>query len=431
MRILYLNPNGSIGGAERALLDLIAAVRRARPNWSLDLIAGGAGDFPDAARKLGINVHVLPFPQSLSRIGDAGAGGPAGDGVSTAAALAGLSLSAPRIAVYAWKLRQVLSERQPHVIHSNGFKTHILAAWAAPRSSRVVWHVHDYAGARPLMSRLMRAHAGRCDIAIANSNSVARDLAAVCGARLRIRTVYNAVDLERFTPCGPKLDLDTLCALPPAPPATVRVGLVATMARWKGHEVFLRALSLLDQKPVGRATAPAISAAPAIRGYIIGGPIYATRASQYTIAELRAVAAKIGLNGNIGFTGYVKDAPAAIRALDIVVHASTQPEPFGLAVAEAMACGKPVVASNAGGIGEIIRENESALSHKPGDAQALARTIERLAGEPDLCCRLGTQARREAQARFDQDRLAREAVAIYAAPSFRLVNTGTGIPVSR
>ncbi len=329
----------------------------------------------------------------------------------------------------------MLSERQPDVTHSNGFKTHILAAWAAPRSSRVIWHVHDYAGARPLMSRLMRAHARRCDIAIANSNSVARDLAAVCGARLRIRTLYNAVDLERFTPCGPKLDLDTLCALPPAPPATVRVGLVATMARWKGHEVFLRALSML----VGRAAVPAMSAAapviplpavPSVRGYIIGGPIYTTRASQYTIAELRAVAAKIGLNGNIGFTGYVKDAPAAIRALDIVVHASTQPEPFGLAVAEAMACGKPVVASNAGGVGEIIRENESALGHKPGDAQALARTIERLAGQPDLCRRLGTQARREALARFDQDRLAREAVAIYAAPSFRLVNAGTGIPVS-
>ena len=426
-----------MGGAERALLDLIAAVRDARPNWSLDLIAGGAGDFTDAARTLAINVHVLPFPPSLSRLGDAGAGGPAGDGVSATGALARLSLSAPRLAAYVWKLRSVLADRRPDVIHSNGFKTHILCAWAAPRSSRVIWHVHDYAGARPLMSRLIRAHAGRCDLAIANSHSVARDLDAVCRGKVAIRTVYNAVDLDRFTPCGPKLDLDALCALPPAPPATVRVGLVATMARWKGQEVFLRALSLINQKSVGRASVPAISAVPAIpasppamsciRGYVIGGPIYATRGSQYTIAELRGLAAKIGLNGNIGFTGYVKDAAAAIRALDIVVHASTQPEPFGLAVAEAMACGKPVIASKAGGVSEIISENATALSHSSGDAAALAACITRLAADSGLRGRLGVNARRQAQERFDRPRLVREVIPMYQQQAWS-ESSGTGIP---
>ena len=117
------------------------------------------------------------------------------------------------------------------------------------------------------------------------------------------------MDLDRFNPQGPKLDLDALSGLPPAPEGTLRVGLVATMARWKGHEVFLHSLSILPKELP-------------IRGYVIGGPIYATAGSQYSIDELKNIASTLGLNGNIGFTGYVSEPGAAMRALDVVVHAS-------------------------------------------------------------------------------------------------------------
>jgi glycosyltransferase involved in cell wall biosynthesis len=236
----------------------------------------------------------------------------------------------------------------------------------------------------------------------------------VCRGRLKIRTVYNAVDLERFNPNGPALDLDALSAMPPAPPGCVRVGLVATMARWKGHEVFLRALSMLHQDSVGRVSLPAICS---VRGYIIGGPIYETDGSQYTLDELRGLARELDIEARVGFTGFVKDSAAAMRALDVVVHASTQPEPFGLVVAEAMACGRPVIASRAGGVAEIIADNETALSHPPGDATALAACIARLAGNPEMREKLGGQARRWAQRRFDRGRLAPELLPVYQPPA--------------
>jgi glycosyltransferase involved in cell wall biosynthesis len=250
------------------------------------------------------------------------------------------------------------------------------------------------------MSRLMRAHAGRCDIALANSRSVARDLNSICRGKVKILTVHNAVDLERFNPKGPFVDLDALSGLPPAPKGTVRVGLVATMARWKGHEIFLQALSKLPR-------------ALPIRGYVIGGPIYATRGSQYSIAELRNLASALGLNGNVAFTGYVDDPARAIRALDIVVHASTQPEPFGLVIAEAMACGRPVVASNGGGVSEISSEDETALVHSPGDAAALAECVARLAADHGLRKKLGAEGRRLAEKQFDSSRLAGDMPTIY------------------
>jgi glycosyltransferase involved in cell wall biosynthesis len=400
LKILYFNPGGNLGGAERALLDLMQAVRHARPDSKLELLAGSGGDFTAAAQELGIRVHVIPLPTSLSRLGDAGAGGPAGDAVSKASVVAALGLSAPKLTLYLWRLRRFLSDRDPDQIHSNGLKTHILAAIAAPRRSRMVWHVHDYVGARPLMSRLIRLLAGRCDAAITNSHSVACDLEAVCRGSLKIQTVYNAVDLERFNPGGPMLDLDALSGLPPAVEGTVRVGLIATMARWKGHKTFLQALSIVPK------TLP-------IRGYVIGGPIYETQGSQYTLDELRNLARDLGLNGRIAFTGYIDDPASAMRALDIVVHASTQPEPFGLAVAEAMACGKPVVASNAGGVSEIIADNETVLSHAPGDAMALADRILKLARDPQYRRDLGDAARLRAERSFERRRLAAEIFFVY------------------
>jgi glycosyltransferase involved in cell wall biosynthesis len=400
LKIIYLNPSGSLGGAERALLNLMHAVRQTRPDWNLELIVGASGDLATVAHDLGIDTHVLPLPAAASRLGDAGSGGPAGGEVSKLDLLRGLTISSPRLGAYVLQLGSFLRGHQPDLIHSNGFKTHILAAWAAPRRCKVLWHVHDYVGSRPLMSRLMRAHAGRCDIALANSHSVARDLNSVCRGKVKIITVHNAVDLERFNPCGSVLDLDMLSGLPLAMQGTVRVGLVATMARWKGHEVFLRALSILPK-------------ALPIRGYVIGGPIYATRGSQYSVDELRNLASSLGLNGKVAFTGYVDDSASAMRALDIVVHASTQPEPFGLAVAEAMACGRPVVASNAGGVSEIISEDETALGHVPGDAAALAECIARLAADHCLRKKLGAKGRRLAEKQFDPSRLAGDVPPIY------------------
>ncbi len=93
VKILYLNPNGTMGGAERALLDLMRAVREARPDWSLELVVPADGDFSAAARAHGIDTHILPLPPAVARLGDAGAGGPAGDGISKAALLGRLALS--------------------------------------------------------------------------------------------------------------------------------------------------------------------------------------------------------------------------------------------------------------------------------------------------------------------------------------------------
>jgi glycosyltransferase involved in cell wall biosynthesis len=338
------------------------------------------------------------LPPSLARLGEYAARSGAGR-----AALAGRLLAAgPEVARYVRRLRRALLRHAPDALHSNGLKMHALGAWACRgrRAPAAVWHFHDYLGARPLMSRVLRASARRCAAAVANSRSVAADVSAALGGRVCVRTVYNAVNLEKFSPAGPAADLDALAGVAPCAPGTLRVGLVATLARWKGHETFLRAMARVPRELN-------------VRGYVVGGALYQTEGSQHGLEDLRRLAAQLGVADRVGFTGHAEDAGGVMRALDVVVHASTEPEPFGLVIAEAMACARAVVTSASGGAAEIVTPGTDALTHAPGDAEELARGIVRLASDASLRAALGRAAHASARVRFDRSRLAAEWVPIY------------------
>ena len=400
VRILYLNPSGQLGGAERSLLDILASVREAVPDWELGLIVSSDGPLLAEAEKLGVTVRVLPFPAALARLGDAALKRTQRTWQRHALLLRNLARAVPQVWLYQRRLRAAVREFAPQVLHSNGFKMHLLGAHAAPSGAPLVWHIRDYVGRRPVMARLLRWHAGRCALAVANSQSAADNVREVCGLDGRVETIYNAIDVQYFTPDGPQSDLDALAGLPPCAPDTVRVGLPGTLARWKGHEVFLRALSLLPTDI-------------AVRGYVIGGALYETEGSQLSLAELRQIAADLGLGDKVGFTGFVRDTAAVLRALDIVVHASVAPEPFGRVIVEGQACGRAVIASRAGGAQELFTEETDALGHTSGDAVMLAQCIARLARDPALRQALGRAGRANAVSRFDRQRLAVELIPLY------------------
>jgi glycosyltransferase involved in cell wall biosynthesis len=400
MKIAYLNPSGSLGGAESCLLDILASLRAAEPGWSLRLIVGSDGPLVSRAEQLGVPTKVVPFPRALATLGDAGFAGTNGDRRGRLHLAARLFYATPGVLAYVRQLRRALHELAPDLVHTNGFKMHVLAAWARPAGVPVIWHIHDYVGPRPVMAHLLRWYAGRCAAAVANSRSVAADVESVCGRGHKICTVPNAIDLARFSPEGPKLNLDALAGLSPASKETVRVGLLGTFAWWKGHKTFLQALSLLP---------PSLP----IRGYVIGGPVYQTGDSQQSLSHLRSLTAQLKLSDKVGFTGFVEDPASAMRALDIIVHASSQPEPFGLVIVEAMACGRALIASPTGGAAEILELGKNALGHPPGNAVALAERIAELASNPELRARLGRAGRVTSESRYDRSRLASDLIPIY------------------
>jgi glycosyltransferase involved in cell wall biosynthesis len=229
---------------------------------------------------------------------------------------------------------------------------------------------------------------------IANSASVAADVAASLTAMAPLHVVPNGIDLDAFAPNGSRLDLDQVAGMPPAAADVVRVGLIATFGRWKGHDLFLDAVEH-------------VGSSPAVRGYIIGGPVYDTVHSQYTPRDLQAMIAARRLEDRVGLTGFV-DAASAMRALDIVVHASTEAEPFGLVIAEAMACGRPVITTGHGGAAELVTPGHDAIVAPSGDRDTLAEAIGRLAGDRTLRETIGERARESAVKRFAPERMAAE-----------------------
>ena len=218
------------------------------------------------------------------------------------------------------------------------------------------------------------------------------------------RSSITASTARGFRPRGLRSNLDAASGQAAAPSGTVRIGLVATYARWKGHETFLEAVSRL---PPGLP----------VRAYVIGGPAYQVSASQWTRAELIQRASNLGLDGRVGFLDFQVDTSPVYRALDVVVHASTAPEPFGLVIAEAMSCGRSVVISDAGGAREIGEPGADVRCASSGDVQALARQMERLVNDAALRARLGAAAAVAVRQRFSRQQMGDALHAIYQGMS--------------
>lgn len=393
MKIVYFNPTGVVGGAEMCLLDVLASLRTARPDWSLRVLLGDDGPLRPAVEALGVDCEVQPLPDRLASLGDAGLALGSRGKLTLLARAPAAALAAGS---YFRKLRRWFQAAQPDLVQTNGMKAHILGTWAAPRGVPVVWHLHDYIRSRPVMVQLLRRTARPGVWGVAVSRSIATDASAVLGAQMPVRTIYNAVDLDRFSPGpgdGPMLDRQA--GLPEAPAGTIRIGLVATYARWKGHEVFIDAVARVPVTP-GRTT----------RFYIVGGPIYRSAGSQFAESELRALVHARGLEDRLGFVPHQSDPASVFRALDIVVHASIRPEPFGRVIAEAMACGRALIAAPTGGAAELFENGVSALGAIPGDPNALAAAMTQLATDPELRQRLAAEGRARAVSRFDRRGLA-------------------------
>jgi glycosyltransferase involved in cell wall biosynthesis len=412
VKILFLNPAPALGGAERSLLDLMASLRRAAPSIELHLATPEPGPLTAQAERLGVAVSLLPMPAAVRRMGDSAL---RGRGRGRAA----LALLVPGIPAawagwgYGHRLRRLVEEVRPDVVHSNGIKCHLLTRLARLRDTAVVWHVHDFLGGRPLMARGLRWAAGAASGAVAVSRAVAEDARGVLGS-VPVAVVANGIDTERFAPDpGDGARLDRLAGPLAVGPEDVRVGLVGTFARWRGQDVFLRAAERVGALVPGRA----------VRFYVVGGPIYQTRGSPRSEDELRRQGAGLLAAGRLGFVGFQEESAAVYRSLDVVMQASTQPEPFGLTIAEALACGSAVLVARAGGAAELFTPDHEAVGVPPGDADALARAIAELVADADRRRRPGKQARATAVERFRRERLGPEVLAAYR-------RFGVGAPVA-
>lgn len=395
MRVLFISPVGVIGGAERCLLDILWSLR-SRTSVTATLMTLGEGPLLDEARRLGVRAECLPLPPALASFGESRP-----SLFASARAVLGGSLVGVRFVA---DFSRALRSRNVDLIHTHGVKAHLLAEALAPVRRPLVVHLHDYVSERRVSRRALQALRLRRAAAIAVSRSVADDFARTVSG-VRVAVVHNAVDIERFAPGSAERGwLDGLGSAPPRASAFT-FGLVATYADWKGHDVVIRAAAELERM------APALD----FRCYLVGGPIYSTAGSQWSRAALEALAAQSSVVDRVSFVPFQSDVARVYRSLDVVVHASTRREPFGLTIAEAMASGRPVVVTKGGGSEELIEDGVSGLAVPPQDPSALARALAKLASDEALREELGKAARQRVVERFDRSRLGPQVEAVYRA----------------
>jgi glycosyltransferase involved in cell wall biosynthesis len=379
-RVLFLDHAAELGGAERSLLELVAGLDRAR--WEPH-VGGVPGRMLAAATAMGVPTHHLPLTRLRGR-----PGAPIAWAVGTRA-VAGL----------ARRLDATL-------VHANTVRAACYAAPAARLAGRpLIWHVRDFTLAEAPVSPSWLDRAGRwllCHAAqgvIANSHAVA----ATLPRGREVTVVHNGIDLARFDPALDGTPFRRQHGIPVGAPL---VGVVARLRPWKGLERFLRVAAGVRRH------------APSTFFAVVGGDPFGV--DDGYPGRLRRLGQELGLAGCLVFAGHVPDPRPALASLDVLVHPG-DPEPFGLAVVEAMAMARPVVGFAHGALPEVVVPGQTGLLVPPTDEDAMAAAIRTLLERPAARRAMGEAGQRRAGDRFDARRMVAGVMAVMervgAAPS--------------
>lgn len=286
-----------------------------------------------------------------------------------------------------------------HIVQANNNVAANQGAITAARLAGVPCVVKQHGYEWP--SRDVRLLARSVACFMADSADVARDIAELGVPAERIVTTWCPVVIGEFPATDAARDaVRREVRRELRIPAASRVfGIVGTLLEWKGQHVVVDAAArILANRPDALLTVAGGPAADADPGY---GD------------RLRERVAALGIADRVVFTGHRADIPRVLCAFDVAVHASIQPEPFGMVISEAMACGLPVVASAAGGPADQVVEGVTGHLAKPGDVAEYAERIGRLLDDSALRASMGAAGRARVAAEFSSERHAALTVEVY------------------
>ena len=293
-----------------------------------------------------------------------------------------------------WQLIRLIRRSRAALIHNNNEIYSQISTMLAATLTRVPC-VCSLRATRPLTRReRVWVPVVRRFIAVSDATKHAYVAAGIPSHR--IQTVLDGIDLERFSSaprergvCPPGLALD---------PTRLTVGLVSRLIPEKGIEEFLR------------AAREVVDRYPAVQFVIVGGD---TAPDGRHLRRWHALTAELALAHYVIFTGWRQDLPAITPCFDVAAQASKYWEGWGMSLLEAMACGKPVVATRIGAVPEVVDDGTTGILVEPGDVHALARALLVLLTDAALRRRMGEAGRRRVEARFDQAQLVQAMERLY------------------
>jgi len=366
--VLFVDQSGQLGGAEFSLMPLAATWGARR-----EVLLLSDGPFRERLESLGVPVS-LACEASVSGIRKDTLR------LQWLGALPGIVRQVRTIARHA---------KPFDVLFLNTQKALVLGALGKPlHRKRIVWYLHDvmssehFGPLQRLVVRWLTRYA--VDHVIANSRASADSLIALAHcAPEDVPVVHNGIDLDAFS----RADAPDMAALRRQfglPENVFLAGLFGRLARWKGQHIALEALARV----------------PDLHLVLVGSAMFGEDDYEKALHEQ---AARLGVSDRLIFAGFRDDMPAWMKAVDVILHTSTEPEPFGRVIVEGMAAGRPVIASAAGGVTEIVNHGRNGWLVQPGNPAALADAIETVRRAPELAQDVASRARDDAAQRFSVD----------------------------
>ncbi|MEE3716414.1 glycosyltransferase family 4 protein [Tumidithrix elongata RA019] len=365
-RILFVSYAAVLGGAELYLLDIAKAYR----DTSRVLLLTD-GILRQRLEAVGISVQVLQGSDSLAE-------------VRTSSGLASLkSLST------LWNLAQQVAKisQEFELIHANNQKGFIVAAIARfLGGAPVVWHLHDILTAR-IFSKLNRwiavTLANRfATRVIVNSHATGEAFKVAGGDPDLVKVVYNGFSLEPFQQVSVQ-QIDSIRSELSVFDRPL-LGVFSRISYWKGQHVLLEAIQKL----------------PDVHVMLVGEPLF----GEVEYAEkLKQMVLDRDFGDRVHWLGFRSDIPALMTACTIVVHTSTEPEPFGRVIVEGQLAQRPVIATAAGGALELIENGVTGWLVPPSDPDALRTIVQDLLANPEPTAAIAQQGYKHACTTFALD----------------------------
>jgi glycosyltransferase involved in cell wall biosynthesis len=169
---------------------------------------------------------------------------------------------------------------------------------------------------------------------------------------------------------------------------------------WKGQDYFIQTMAEI------------VKVQPNTKALLVGGVDSTLRNLEFQ-SKIQRMVLEMGLSNHVIFTGFRSDIPQIMAMSDLIVHSASEPEPFGRVIVEAMLAGRPVVATAAGGVLDIIEDKATGLTVPPKDVAAMTGAIQYLLQHPADAAAMGQRAQQEAGKRFSVEQHARSVQCLY------------------
>ena len=285
------------------------------------------------------------------------------------------------------KLKRIIDEIKPDLVHlNNGYAC--MHEWMLACSLfGIKVLAHDRGTEYPCNTQT-RVFVRLLDVIMCVSDSFKNNVERQHLKPKRIRRVYDGIRVDSFQDINPS-ESERVKKEFGIEEGQFAVGIVGNIIRWKGQLVVLQAI-----KEVKKII-------PDIKCLIIGK--VAQRSEDYK-KELDDYVRDNNLGKNIIFTGFRTDIPPILSDLNILIHASTDPEPFGLVILEGMAMRKPVIATKLGGPAEIVLQNETGVLVPANDPESMADAIIYCLSNRDEARKMGERGRQRFVEMFSSDK---------------------------